>query len=213
MNIGENIANIRKSKNLKQEELASLISVSPKTISSYETNRSVPNIEMLILLAKALNTNIENILNLNNENSEEIKKLYEKNNLKNNIVKIIVLSIIFIIPIIYFIYSAYISISSLAVSIISDMPVIDATKITFNLFLTFAWEYFIYLILLLVNYILYKKNHFKILLIINGILLGIIILGIVEILLNHIYSYDILIFLINAIEGFILAFNLKNQHK
>lgn len=211
MNIGENIASIRKSKNLKQEELASLINVSPKTISSYETNRSIPNIEMLILLAKALDTSIENILNLNNENSEEIKKIYEKNDLKNNIIKIIILSIIFIIPIIYFIYSAYISISSLAASIINDMPIIDATKITFNLFLTFAWEYFIYLILLLVNYILYKKKHFKILLIINIILFGLIAIDIIPILQNH--NYDILIFLINVIEGFILAYNLKRQCK
>lgn len=209
MNIGENIASIRKSKNLKQEELASLINVSPKTISSYETNRSVPNIEMLILLAKALDTSIENILNLNNENSEEIKKIYEKNDFKNNIIKIILLSIIFIIPIIYFIYSADITIRSLATSIINDMPIIDATKITINLFLTFAWEYLIYLILLLVNYILYKKKHFKILLIINIILFGLIAIDIIPILQNH--NYDILIFLINVIEGFILAYNLKRQ--
>ena len=34
MNIGNNIATLRKNKNLTQEELAKLIKVSPKTISS-----------------------------------------------------------------------------------------------------------------------------------------------------------------------------------
>ena len=75
MNIGLNISNLRKEKNLTQEELAKLINVSPKTISSYETNRSIPNIEILILLSKVLDTSINDILNLKEDNNNEVKKI------------------------------------------------------------------------------------------------------------------------------------------
>ena len=63
MNIGENIANLRKNQNLTQESLAKLINVSPKTISSYETNRSLPSLDILISISKALNTDLNTILN------------------------------------------------------------------------------------------------------------------------------------------------------
>ena len=61
MNIGENLIKIRKKANLKQEEMASLINVSPKTISSWENNRNLPSIEMIILIANTLNIKIDDI--------------------------------------------------------------------------------------------------------------------------------------------------------
>ena len=65
MNVGKNIAKFRKEKNLTQEELAKKINVSPKTISSYENNKNLPNIETLILLSQELDVSINDILGIN----------------------------------------------------------------------------------------------------------------------------------------------------
>ena len=213
MNIGNNIANIRKSKNLTQEDLAKLINVSPKTISSYETNRSIPNIEILILLSKVLNTSINDILNLKEDSNNEVKKIYQKNNLKNNILKIIYLSIIFIVPIVYFIYAGYVSISSLTAEVINNNDIIMASHNAYKYFLISTIEFFIYYVLLIIlNYILYLKKCFKSLLIINTIFFLIAIISIIEIILKHNLSYDFLIFLVSAIFGYIMAYNLKKNN-
>ena len=65
MNVGKNIAKFRKEKNLTQEELAKKINVSSKTISSYENNKNLPNIETLILLSQELDVSINDILGIN----------------------------------------------------------------------------------------------------------------------------------------------------
>ena len=211
MNIGTNLANIRKKRNLTQEELASLINVSPKTISSYETNRSLPNIEILITLSSVLDTNIETILNLNKENKEEIKRIYTKKTLKNDILKTLFISLIFIIPLIFFTYSGYTSISAFAAGIISGTNSLDEiAKTTYNLFLSFTYEYLIYTIFMLINYLLYKKKHLKTLFIINTIFLIIILIDLLSIF-NNFYEYDILIFLISPIFGLILAYKLFKE--
>ena len=212
MNIGLNISNLRKEKNLTQEELAKLINVSPKTISSYETNRSIPNIEILILLSKALDTSINDILNLKEDNNNEVKKIYQKNNLKNNILKIIYLSIIFIVPIVYFMYAGYVSISSLTAEVINNNDIIIASHNAYKYFLISTIEFFIYYVLLIIlNYILYLKKCFKSLLIINTIFFLIAIISIIEIILEQNLSYDFLIFLVSAIFGYIMAYNLKKN--
>lgn len=212
MNIGLNIANLRKEKNLTQEELAKLINVSPKTISSYETNRSIPNIEILILLSKVLNTSINDILNLKEDNNNEVKKIYQKNNLKNNILKIIYLSIIFIVPIVYFMYAGYVSISSLTAEVINNNDIIIASHNAYKYFLISTIEFFIYYVLLIIlNYILYLKKCFKSLLIINTIFFLIAIISIIEIILKQNLSYDFLIFLVSAIFGYIMAYRLKKN--
>ena len=212
MNIGLNIANLRKEKNLTQEELANIINVSPKTISSYETNRSIPNIEILILLSKVLNTSINDILNLKEDNNNEVKKIYQKNNLKNNILKIIYLSIIFIVPIVYFMYAGYVSISSLTAEVINNNDIIIASHNAYKYFLISTIEFFIYYVLLIIlNYILYLKKCFKSLLIINTIFFLIAIISIIEIILKQNLSYDFLIFLVSAIFGYIMAYRLKKN--
>ena len=212
MNIGLNITNLRKEKNLTQEELANLINVSPKTISSYETNRSIPNIEILILLSKVLDTSINDILNLKEDNNNEVKKIYQKNNLKNNILKIIYLSIIFIVPIVYFMYAGYVSISSLTAEVINNNDIIIASHNAYKYFLISTIEFFIYYVLLIIlNYILYLKKCFKSLLIINTIFFLIAIISIIEIILKQNLSYDFLIFLVSAIFGYIMAYNLKKN--
>ena len=47
LTLGEKIKNIRISNNLKQSELAEMLFVSEKTISSWENNRTVPDLNMI----------------------------------------------------------------------------------------------------------------------------------------------------------------------
>ena len=55
MDIGLKIKELRKQRNLSQSELADLLCISQKTISSYERNRTQPNIEMIEEMCKVLN--------------------------------------------------------------------------------------------------------------------------------------------------------------
>ncbi len=50
MNIGEKIYNLRKKKNLSQEQLASELNVSRQTISKWETGESNPDIDKIVPL-------------------------------------------------------------------------------------------------------------------------------------------------------------------
>ena len=54
MSYGERISKLRQSKNITQKELASKLYVTDKTISSWESNRTEPSIEMIIKLSEIL---------------------------------------------------------------------------------------------------------------------------------------------------------------
>ena len=54
MTIGENIRMLRQKRGLSQKELAETIHVRPQTISSWEVNRTEPNMGAIELLADAL---------------------------------------------------------------------------------------------------------------------------------------------------------------
>ncbi len=61
--LGENIYNLRKKKNLSQEDLAEMIEVTRQTISNWELGETAPNPEQLKLLSKALNISVDDLLN------------------------------------------------------------------------------------------------------------------------------------------------------
>ncbi len=54
MSYGERISKLRQSKNITQKELASKLYVTDKTISSWESNRTEPSLEMIIKLSEIL---------------------------------------------------------------------------------------------------------------------------------------------------------------
>ena len=60
--LNENIKIIRKSKGLSQEELAIKINVVRQTISKWEKGLSVPDSDMLIRLAEAMDTTVSELL-------------------------------------------------------------------------------------------------------------------------------------------------------
>jgi transcriptional regulator with XRE-family HTH domain len=51
MTVGKRIAKLRKERKLSQKELASLLFVADKTISSWEIDRTEPSLEMLVKLS------------------------------------------------------------------------------------------------------------------------------------------------------------------
>ena len=54
MNYGERITKLRQNKHITQRELASKLYVTDKTISSWESNRTEPSLEMIVRLAEIL---------------------------------------------------------------------------------------------------------------------------------------------------------------
>ena len=60
--IGERLFEIRKDKGMKREELAKILAVSVHTISSYEQNRSSPDDETKVKIAKLFNVSLDYLL-------------------------------------------------------------------------------------------------------------------------------------------------------
>lgn len=173
MNIGDTISSLRKDKNMTQEELAKKLNVSAKTISSWENNRNLPSIDMIILLSEALDTDINTLLDINKSNVTEKSNAYKKKDFKNQLLKIIFIGLIFIVPMLYFYYVAITSMSVLLINIksLEEADLILASNEAASIFRIFFLEYFIYLIILLINYLLYKKKYLNPLLMINSIIL------------------------------------------
>ena len=70
--IGSFIAEKRRAKNLTQEQLAELLGVSNKTISKWETGKSIPDYSVVELLCKELNITIPELLAGKDNTSESI---------------------------------------------------------------------------------------------------------------------------------------------
>ena len=62
MNYGERISKLRQNKNITQKELASKLYVTDKTISSWESNRTEPNLEMIVKLSEILECSASHLL-------------------------------------------------------------------------------------------------------------------------------------------------------
>lgn len=82
MNIGNRITELRNIQNMTQQELASLLFVSDKTVSSWEANRTEPNLEILVKMSGIFSCNVSYLIygNIEKNNIEtEIRvKLTEK---------------------------------------------------------------------------------------------------------------------------------------
>ncbi|MCF6168395.1 helix-turn-helix transcriptional regulator [Lutibacter sp.] len=62
LNIGSKLVELRKAKNLSQEDLAKEISSSRVMIGKYERNDNAPSIEVLLKLAKAFDVSVDYII-------------------------------------------------------------------------------------------------------------------------------------------------------
>ncbi len=109
MSIGEKLKQLRKRKNISQQELAEILEVHPKHISRYENNASRPSIDALLKLRdlfhvsldylvtdaesneiqihdKELKKYFEAVEKLNEEDQKVIKKVIEAMLIKNRLI-------------------------------------------------------------------------------------------------------------------------------
>ena len=84
-NLGEKIKELRIKNNMTQQDLGDKLYVSDKPISSYESNRTTPDIDMLLKICNTLNTNLMYLLSSSSNESYETeiklktnKKEYER---------------------------------------------------------------------------------------------------------------------------------------
>ena len=69
--LGENIAALRKQRGMTQQSLADALFVTRQTISKWEKNLSVPDADVLVRLADALDTTVQTLLGQPEETSAE----------------------------------------------------------------------------------------------------------------------------------------------
>ena len=62
MTIGKRIAALRREKNLKQDDLAQMLEVSPQAVSKWENDQTCPDISLLPKMAKILGVSVDELL-------------------------------------------------------------------------------------------------------------------------------------------------------
>lgn len=81
MNIGEKLFELRKAKNLSQEEVADKLNVTRQTVSKWETNQSMPDLDKVVPLCELFEISTEELLtgkDKNNEKQDIAQKKEEK---------------------------------------------------------------------------------------------------------------------------------------
>lgn len=68
LNLGEKLKELRKKRNLKQEELALFLNVDRTTVSNWERGEKQPSIDILIKLRSIYGVTLDEIVGLKNEN-------------------------------------------------------------------------------------------------------------------------------------------------
>lgn len=80
MSIGDKIYNLRKKKNMSQEELASVLNVSRQTISKWETGESNPDFDKIVPLCNFFEISTDELMKVENVTlKSEIVRVNQKN--------------------------------------------------------------------------------------------------------------------------------------
>jgi len=86
--IGQNIARLRKEKNITQEKLAEICSVSPQAVSKWENDLSCPDVTLLKLISRTLGVSVDELLD---DGEGPITTLSEMGEKKAKLLKILAL--------------------------------------------------------------------------------------------------------------------------
>ena len=78
INIGENIKNLRKRKDITQEELAEYLGISFQSISKWERGDGFPDITMLPDLADFFNISIDELIGANEMYGGDLYNIYKQ---------------------------------------------------------------------------------------------------------------------------------------
>ena len=95
MNLGNKLIELRKQKNLSQEEVAEKLGVTRQTISKWETNQSTPDFDKIVPICKLYNIETEELLTGNKKetDNENNKIVCDYANNKKKRAKVICISI------------------------------------------------------------------------------------------------------------------------
>lgn len=87
MNLGEKIYELRMKKNLSQGDLADRLQVSRQSVSKWENNTAVPDLDKLIKLCDVFEVSLDEITERAVPKEKPISKLEEIKEIKNNLTK------------------------------------------------------------------------------------------------------------------------------
>ena len=144
----------------------------------------------------------------------------KKKNLSKSekIINYVLLGSAFIVPLLFFLWIGRISISAVGANINATLKltneetneILSIIINAWNIFKIMTYEYIIYCVLLILNYIFYKKKYKLLLLIFNIIILIVFIIDfIINFILNgEFYNFDLLLFVVNSLIGLYYAYRL-----
>ena len=92
--LGKRISDLRHKKELKQDELAEMLSVSPQAVSKWENDQTCPDISLLPLLSKILGVSVDELL-LGEAPEVQVVKIVpenERKDIKDMLLRIVVTS-------------------------------------------------------------------------------------------------------------------------
>ena len=78
MELSEKLKQLRADKKITQEKLAEILHVSRTTISSWETGRSYPDLQMIVEISDYFNVSMDNLFNPKSLNSYEFKQIAKR---------------------------------------------------------------------------------------------------------------------------------------
>lgn len=102
MNLGKTLQDLRKNKNITQEEMADTLNVSRQTISNWENSKSYPDILSLMMLCEIYKISLDDLFKDNEDLLNNIKMTEKKK--KNTIILCISTIIILILALLYFVF-------------------------------------------------------------------------------------------------------------
>ena len=72
MDLGKRIFELRKEKNLSQGELAEMLDVSRQSISKWETNASIPELDKLLKMSEIFEISLDCLIKGNTETEQQV---------------------------------------------------------------------------------------------------------------------------------------------
>lgn len=126
MNFGEKLYELRKLKNLSQEEVADKLNVTRQTVSKWETNQSTPDFDKIVPLCELFEISTEELLgrkvkeeknnNTNTQNGENENKVLTKEEVRRKSAEVVSTSI--------FIYILAVAILIVAIPVLKINPIV-----------------------------------------------------------------------------------------
>ena len=90
--LGKRIAYLRKDKELKQDELAEKLGISPQAVSKWENDQTCPDITLLPELAKILGVTVDELLSGKSEPTVKLVPETERKDMKDMLIRIVLTS-------------------------------------------------------------------------------------------------------------------------